>query len=486
MKPDLSLVIPAYDEAVRLPSTLERLERHFAASDLVVEVVVVDDGSSDGTRSVAEAWARRHRNGRLTGRTLSISHRGKGAAVRAGMTVVTGEIAGYCDADSSAAPDAIDELYRRCRAGVDVTLSSRAAPGAVIEVHQPWYRERAGQLFNLFLRKLARIPYQDTQCGLKLFRAPAAAEIFRHQRIDGFAFDAEVVVLARELGFSLEEVPIRWRHSPGSKVSMVRDSFAMARDLVRIVRRLRSGHLHAPGPISDPVLERRADTEVTHWWHRAKRDLVVRVLEHLPATGPVVDVGCGAGAMLADVPVAPAFGVEESEGAALHAQAVRPGAVVRGEGKALPFGDCSLGCVLALDVIEHHPRPEEMLAEIARVVRPGGFLVVTVPAYDWMWSYADHVLGHYRRYTRRRLEADVRGAGLEVVRCTHFHSWLLGPAWAFRTVRGSITARPTPDDFPLPGPMNRALLALSRAESRVLGGRDLPFGLSILAVARKN
>lgn len=483
--PDLSLVIPAYDEEARLPVTLERLERHFSGSGMRVEVVIVDDGSSDATSAVAGEWAARHRNGRLVARTLSISHRGKGAAVRAGMTVTTGAIAGYCDADSSAAPEAIDDLYRRCRDGVDVALSSRAVPGAVIEVHQPWYRERAGQLFNLILRKLARIPYQDTQCGLKLFRAPAAAEIFRHQRLDGFAFDAEVVVLARELGFSLEEVPIRWRHSPGSKVSMLRDSFAMARDLVRIVRRLRAGDLHAPGPVSDPLLERRVETEAGHWWHRAKRNVVVRVLERLPAEGPVVDVGCGGGAMLRDVPVAPAFGTEPSAGAARHAARSSPGAVVRAEGSALPLRDESVGCVLALDVIEHHPRPEELLAEAARVLRPGGLLVVTVPAYDWMWSYADHVLGHYRRYTRRRLQGDVRGAGLEVVRCTYFHSWLLAPAWVFRTVRARVTSRPTPDDFPLPGPLNRALLALSRLEARAVVGRDVPFGLSVLAVGRR-
>jgi SAM-dependent methyltransferase len=268
-------------------------------------------------------------------------------------------------------------------------------------------------------------------------------------------------------------------------VSMLRDSFAMARDLVRIVRRLHGDDLHAPGPLSDSFLERRMEIEVGHWWHRAKRHVVATALGAVPAQGPLLDVGCGGGAMLADAPLAPAFGVEASAGAALHANAVRPGGVVRAAGWALPVRDASLGCVLALDVVEHHAQPERMLAEAARVLRPGGVLVVTVPAYDWMWSYADHVLGHYRRYTRARLREDVRRAGFEVVRCTYFHSWLLAPAWAFRTVRGRVTSRPTPDDFPLPGPVNRALLAVCRAEARAVVRRDLPFGLSVLAVARK-
>ena len=484
-RPDLSLVIPAFNETVRLPQTLDRIERQFSASELLVEVIVVDDGSSDATAAFAAEWAGRRHRGRIVARSLTISHRGKGAAVRAGMMAATGVITGYCDADGSASPAAIDDLYRRCRDGVDVALASRAAPGAVIEVHQPWFREKGGQLFNLFLRKLARLPFKDTQCGLKMFRAPAAAETFRHQRLDGFAFDAEVVVLARELGFRLEEVPIRWRHSDGSKVSMLSDSVAMARDLVRIVRRLRAGDLHAPGPTQDPTLERRIAAEAAHWWHRAKRNVVVRVLEEVAPEGPCVEIGCGGGAMLHEVPASPAFGTDASEGAVEHAGRTNEGRVVRAEAFSLPFRDGSAGVVLALDVIEHYPRPEEVLAEAARVLRPGGSLVVTVPAFDWMWSYADHVLGHYRRYTRRRLESDVRGAGLDVVRCTYFHSWLLAPAWAFRTLKGVVARRPTPDDFPLPATVNAALYAISRSEARVVARRDLPFGLSVLAVARR-
>jgi dolichyl-phosphate beta-glucosyltransferase len=485
MRPDLSLVIPAFDESVRLPETLAALERHFASSDRRVEIVVVDDGSTDDTAAIAAAWVAAAATDRLSGRTFTISHRGKGAAVRAGMRSATGGIVGYCDADTSASPEAIDRLYERCAAGIDVALSSRTAPGAVIEVRQPWYRENAGHLFNFFLRKLARLPYRDTQCGLKMFRAGAAQAIFRHQRLDGFAFDAEVIVLARELGFRLEEAPIHWRHSAGSKVSMLRDSFAMARDLFRIVRRLRASDLHAPGELRDDALERMVEAETVHWWHRAKRNLVTQVVTEAGASGPCLDVGCGGGALLNELPLAPVFGTDVSGPALQHAQRFGRASLVQAEGDALPFRDATMGCALALDVIEHHARPEDLLADTARVLRAGGLVVITVPAFDWMWSYADHVLGHYRRYTKRRLETDLRTAGFDVVRVTYFHSWLLPVAWLFRRLKAVLNRPPSADDFPVPDRLNRALLSLSEAEARVLSRRDLPFGLSVLAVGRK-
>jgi dolichyl-phosphate beta-glucosyltransferase len=485
MRPDLSLVIPAFNESTRLPETLDGLQRHFEASGLRVEVLIVDDGSTDDTPEIAAAWAARlDAEGRLTARTFTISHRGKGAAVRAGVRKATGAVVGYSDADTSASPKAIDDVYARCAAGADVALASRTAPGAVIEVSQPWYRENAGHLWNFFLRKLARLPYRDTQCGLKMFKADAAKEVFRHQRLDGFAFDAELIVLARELGYSIVEVPIVWRHTAGSKVSMLRDGVAMARDFIRIVRRLGRIDLHAPGEPTDDALDRMATSEDVHWWHRAKRALVRDVIEAEGATGPCLDVGCGGGALVNELPLEPAIGTDVSARALRHAGRFGRASLVQAEGDALPFQEATIGCAFALDVLEHHARPEDVLAETHRVLREDGLVVVTVPAFDWMWSYADHVLGHYRRYRKRGLERDLRHAGFDVVRVTYFHSWVLPPAWVFRRL-GALLNRSSADDFPVPGPLNRVLLGVTAAERRLLARRDLPFGLSILGIARK-
>ena len=144
----------------------------------------------------------------------------------------------------------------------------------------------------------------------------------------------------------------------------------------------------------------------------------------------------------------------------------------------------SFSVAFALDVLEHHPRPEQLVREIGRVLTDRGLLVVTVPAFQWMWSYADHVLGHYRRYTKQHLVRELEEAGFEVARVTYVHSWLLPAAWTFRKVRGRVGRGDTADDFALPGPLNRVLLGVSGIELRLLSSANLPFGLSVLALAR--
>lgn len=483
--PDLSLVVPAYNEEARLAASLERLAQFAASSGLALEVVVADDGSTDATASVAAAAAITSRD--FTVRLVGIAHRGKGAAVRAGLRQATAPIVGYCDADLSAGPDAIDLLYREVKGGCDVAIASRALPESVLEVRQPWYRERAGRLFNALLRRSAGIPFRDTQCGLKLFRREVAAELLDHQRIDGFAFDAELMVLAVRLGFEVGEVPVRWSHDPSTKVSMVRDSLAMSRDIVRIVRRLRTGKLHSLGVPAATALEIMTRSEGEHWWYVAKRLLIGSYWRADTVGGRCLDVGCGGGALLAEAAAAmPAFGVDLSQAAVGHGRASGLSTLARAEAGALPFASGSFSVAFALDVLEHHPTPEHLAREVRRVLTPTGTLVVTVPAFAWMWSYADHVLGHYRRYTKDQLVSELTSAGFTVERATYFHSWLLPLAWAFRRVRTLAGRTESADDFDLPAPVNRLLLGVSRVEQRYLASHDLPFGLSVLAVARPN
>ena len=484
---DLCLVIPAFNEERRLPPTLDRLSAFSRESGIRLEVIVVNDGGSDRTSSiVAERMATGGPDG-LTLQLVHIEHRGKGAAVRAGMTRARAAVVGYCDADLSAGVEAIFQLYRVVEDGADVAISSRALPESVLEVRQPWYREWGGRTFNLVLRKLAGISMRDTQCGLKLFREPVAAELFRYQRIDGFAFDAEIVVLAIRLGHSVKEVPIRWSHVDGSKVSMVRDSFRMSRDVVRIIRRLNRGEVHPLGIPTDQAIQTMATSEEKHWWHVTKRSLVEPwCTQNGPGSRRYLDVGCGGGAMLiqADRHV-PSFGVDLSTEVLRHTQVRGMRRIARSDAAQLPFADCSFSTVSALDTVEHYALPGQLLHEIHRVLQPDGRLVVTVPAFQWMWSYADHLLGHYRRYTRPALEHDLTEAGFAIERITYFHSWLLPIAWVFRKVRSLLGRVETADDFPLPTWLNRALLAMGTREVSLLLKRDLPFGLSLLAVAKR-
>lgn len=486
MKADLSLVVPTYNEEHRLPHTLECLKVFAEDSGLALQLVISDDGSVDQTPEVVRRWSKSN-TPTFSVELVEIAHRGKGAAVREGMRHVVAPIVGCFDADLSPGVDAISLLYAEIKAGPDMVIASRALPGSVIEVRPVWYREMAGRTFNYLLRKISGIPFRDTQCGLKLWRLEVAQAIFRHQRVDGFAFDAELVVLASRFGYNIKEIPVHWSHNEGSKVSLVRDSIKMSRDVLRVVRKLGRGNIHAPGIPSSGAMEMMSTLEDQHWWYRAKRQVVMTSLARAGHQGRCLDLGCGGGAtLLAADHMWPSFGVDLSTQALDHASGRGITRLVRAEAGALPFAEKSFGAALALDVLEHHARPEDLLKALRRVLTPDGLLVVTVPAFQWMWSFQDHVLGHYRRYTKARLERELLAGGFTVIRLTYFHSWLLPIAWVFRRLRTMVGATDSSDDFKFPAPLNWLLFQFCRAEMWLMKHVDLPFGLTVLAVAQKS
>jgi dolichyl-phosphate beta-glucosyltransferase len=224
--PELSVVIPAYNEALRLPSTLARIREQLAAGSY--EIVVVDDGSSDGTAERAHAAG---------GERLSVlrveRNRGKGHAVRRGMLAARGALRLMSDADLSTPIEELPRLLARAREGFDVVIGSRALAASRIEVHQPWYRESLGRFFNLLVRALLLPELRDTQCGFKLFSARAADEVFAAARLDGFGFDVEALVIARRRGYRIAELPVTWRNDAATRVSALR-GFQAFLDLGRI------------------------------------------------------------------------------------------------------------------------------------------------------------------------------------------------------------------------------------------------------------
>lgn len=225
--PSLSVVIPAYNEARRLPATLERVRAHLGGAKRVFEVVVVDDGSSDGTADAARAAGEAVRVLRHE------PNRGKGYAVRRGMLAATGERRLMTDADLSTPIEALARLEAEIDRGVDVAIGSRAVAGARIEVHQPAYREAMGRLFNVLVQALLLPGLADTQCGFKLFTAAAAATAFGACRLDGFSFDVEALYAARRRGLRIAEVPVVWRNDAASRVGLGGGGAAFA-DLLRI------------------------------------------------------------------------------------------------------------------------------------------------------------------------------------------------------------------------------------------------------------
>jgi len=216
----ISIVIPAYNEEKRLPATLDKIREYLQASRWdFAEIVVVDDGSRDGTVRVA-----RQAGVRVIGNP---GNRGKGYAVKHGMLEARGEHVLYTDADLSSPIGELEKLWdAAARAGAQVAIGSRAVDRSLVGVHQPRARELVGRLFNLVMRMVTGLPFRDTQCGFKLFEARAAREIFPRQRLDGFGFDVEVLFIARRLGYRALEVPVRWDNVLGTKVSMWRGMMA--------------------------------------------------------------------------------------------------------------------------------------------------------------------------------------------------------------------------------------------------------------------
>ena len=229
----MSIVIPAYNEELRLPATLESILKRMAESGVPeYEVLVVDDGSSDGTAAVAERFHGERPQVRLL---RNPGNRGKGYSVRHGMLEARGEWILFTDSDLSAPIEEVDKLFEAAaQRGAKVAIGSRALDRALIGVHQTWFRETAGRIFNLLMRLTTGLPVADTQCGFKLFEAAAAREIFRRLRIERWGFDAEALFLARRLGYRTVEVPVRWSHAEGAKISMFRDSVEMFLDLLRV------------------------------------------------------------------------------------------------------------------------------------------------------------------------------------------------------------------------------------------------------------
>jgi dolichyl-phosphate beta-glucosyltransferase len=226
MRPEVSVVIPAYNEAARLPRTLERVSRFLSGRPH--EIVVVDDGSTDETATAARAAAGpglvllRHED-----------NRGKGYAVRRGMLAARGQRRLMTDADLSTPIEELARVEACLDAGYDVAIGSRAMPGAQVEVRQPWYRENVGRLFNVFVRILAVPGLLDTQCGFKLFSARAADAVFGAARLDGFSFDVEALFIARQLGYRVAEVPVVWRNDTATRVGLL-GGFQAFPDLLRI------------------------------------------------------------------------------------------------------------------------------------------------------------------------------------------------------------------------------------------------------------
>jgi dolichyl-phosphate beta-glucosyltransferase len=234
----LSIVVPAYNEERRLPASLDRIETYVGAQGIEAEIVVVDDGSRDGTAGVATEALRGRR-----GRVIRLpENRGKGAAVRRGVAEAQGRWVLLSDADLSSPIEEHEALARAVRErDLDVAIGSRALDEKKVEVRQNVVRQTMGKTFNVAIRALTGLPFRDTQCGFKLMDRRRVLPLFEAMVVDRFAFDVEFLFLCQRFGLAVGEVPVIWRNAPGSKVSLFRDPANMLADVVRVRWRFRRG-----------------------------------------------------------------------------------------------------------------------------------------------------------------------------------------------------------------------------------------------------
>ncbi len=236
--PYLSIVIPAYNEGRRLGPALSQIRDYIERSGLRAEVVVVDDGSSDDTSEVAAAFDPGPMELRLIHNRIN---RGKGYSVRRGMRRASGEVLLMSDADQSTPLWELERALPLLAEGADVVIGSRDMPDSVISEHQVWYRKLLGQLLRWMRRHVMLPEIRDTQCGFKLFTRRAGKDIFSRLVDEGFAFDCEVLLLARGLGYDIREIGVTWCNDPDSRVHPFRDPVKMFFSLLKIRWRLRGG-----------------------------------------------------------------------------------------------------------------------------------------------------------------------------------------------------------------------------------------------------
>lgn len=227
----LTVIIPAYNEAKRLPATLREacayLEDHYPKA----EVIVVNDGSTDATDKVVQRYAKQFPQLRLLSLTKNV---GKGGAVRAGALEAKGKLVLFMDADNSTPISELEKLMPLIKKS-QVVIGSRHMKGSNIVIRQPWYRRLLSRSANLLIQTLLVHGVQDTQCGFKLFQHTAAHELFSRQRTSGFGFDIEILTIAqRTLGYKISEVPVSWYNSADSRVRPIRDAWRTLRELIRI------------------------------------------------------------------------------------------------------------------------------------------------------------------------------------------------------------------------------------------------------------
>ena len=481
----LTLVVPIYNESGRFSGVAAEL------ADFVAQrggrLVFVDDGSTDNTAEIVERFIAGRPGGSVE--LIRCAHRGKGAAIEAGLATARAGIAAFCDVDlATPLPELALIIDAAAKAPV-LAIGSRGTAASRLTRRQTRAREYLGRAYNRVVQ-LAVVPgIADTQCGAKAARAETWLSIIGCCRETGFAWDVEVIAVARALGVPVQEIGIEWHHQDGSRVRPLTDGVQMLRAVPSIrlnVTALRNTvQANEGGVFDDANAARLAAADAEHWWFRSKATFVSLLIRRFsPGTGWLVDVGAGSGGVTAMLGWPPDRALALDGNMQLMKTSAQRHAMmtVVSDATAVPIRSGTAGVVCALDVIEHVADPGALIQEVVRFVAPDGCVIVNVPAHPWLWSDADELLGHVRRYTRRSLRRELERNGLEVVWISHVFSWLTLPV-LLRRRRGGSAEHTLGLDASAPV-IDWASMLLTRVEAVVVRWVSLPIGSSVLCVAR--
>jgi dolichyl-phosphate beta-glucosyltransferase len=245
LDPTYSIVVPAYNESARLGASLEKILSYIAQQKWPAEVIVVNDGSSDDTAEIVRRLAKNNLTLRLV---ENPGNRGKGYSVRNGMLQARGRVLVFSDADLSSPIEELPKLLKALNDGAEIAIGSRWLQAELQTERQPLHRQLFGRVFNLLLRIALGLRFKDTQCGFKAFQQRAAQKIFPLQRIERWGFDPEILFLAGKFGLSVQEVPVAWAHSGGTRIHPLTDGSRMFWEMLRIRWYDLTGKYDAPAP----------------------------------------------------------------------------------------------------------------------------------------------------------------------------------------------------------------------------------------------
>jgi dolichyl-phosphate beta-glucosyltransferase len=485
---DISVIIPAFNEAKRLPLFLDRLISYCRLQRDNYEIIVVDDGSSDDTSKCVARYRTKFSHLYIV---RIRRNRGKGYAVKRGFLRATGKVCLFLDADGSVSPEEIEKnMHYIEEGGYDIFIGSRVLKehGQVLKVK--WYRKFVGVVFNFCVQTFLFKNIKDTQCGFKMFKKEVVKPLFSRSYIRGFGFDIEILYLAHKMGYRVKEGPVSWHHVSNSKVNLMLDSLRMFIDILR-VRNWHCTPINTFAKYMGPDEYRfMYEMEKYHWWFVSHRKLMIHLLQslHLPPEPLILDAGSGTGSNILELNrFGKTFGIDISEKAVDFCFKAGLRNVIVSPLEKMPFSERMFDVVTCLDVLEHTNDPLEALAEIKRVLKDNGKLILTVPAFRILWSQHDDALCHLRRYEKESLISDLNEAGFKVEKIGYFFFVSFFIVASIRILRRFyFTGKIKSDTTTLPPkPLNKFFIALFRNEIRISDILNFPFGTTLYAVASK-